>query len=347
MSFVLFGGVVPKAQAHYRPAYQYYPYWYPPGWYGYHPVWGPSYYYGRWVASDGGYLYLTGLANVINAQGGFLVNREQAVLLRQYAHTVSLDNRSRAFDQWLHEYQHAPTREDLRERIQHEKLRRALNNPPREEVYAGTSLNDLLVALQRLQASGIQGEPIPLDGRLLHQINVTTGRTIGKIDFLKEGLRWPHLLRRAPFQSEAAQLDALLGQAVGQVVSQGQVVPETQEMITRIIESLDGQLDSLVASEQRQPTCTPSEWCQAKRSLRQCREAVLGLHQPEARDHLIGVYRAQGRTVAELVRHMTATGLRFAPVGEGNEAAYTALHQALMAYYVSANPTGSWAGTRY
>jgi hypothetical protein len=48
------------------------------------------------------------------------------------------------------------------------------------------------------------------------------------------------------------------------------------------------------------------------------------------------VYVAKGKTVRELVRHLTTHGLRFAPATEGREAAYLAVHRALAAYHVGA-----------
>ena len=39
-----------------------------------------------------------------------------------------------------------------------------------------------------------------------------------------------------------------------------------------------------------------------------------------------------GKTVAELIKNMTADGLRFAPATQGDDGAYRALHNALNAY---------------
>jgi hypothetical protein len=45
--------------------------------------------------------------------------------------------------------------------------------------------------------------------------------------------------------------------------------------------------------------------------------------------------------VQELIRHMSAHGLRFAPAATGNETAYLALHHALAAYDLKAHATAN------
>jgi hypothetical protein len=45
-----------------------------------------------------------------------------------------------------------------------------------------------------------------------------------------------------------------------------------------------------------------------------------------------GKYRAQGKTVGDLVKDMSNKGLRFAPAQDGDEGAYSALYKAMAAY---------------
>ena len=52
---------------------------------------------------------------------------------------------------------------------------------------------------------------------------------------------------------------------------------------------------------------------------------------PDARHYFTGKYAPRGKTVAELVQHMTEQGLQFAPSVMGDEDAYLALHRALAA----------------
>jgi hypothetical protein len=45
-----------------------------------------------------------------------------------------------------------------------------------------------------------------------------------------------------------------------------------------------------------------------------------------------GKWAPSGRTVAELVQHLSKNGLEFAPASPGDEAAYQALYQSFLAY---------------
>ena len=79
----------------------------------------------------------------------------------------------------------------------------------------------------------------------------------------------------------------------------------------------------------------PTQYIEASRFLSNFDDALKVLSQPDAGDYFTAKYTAQGRTVAELVKHMTAQGLTFAPAIPGDGPAYLALHRALVAYDVS------------
>src|SRR5262249_21541942 len=76
-----------------------------------------------------------------------------------------------------------------------------------------------------------------------------------------------------------------------------------------------------------------AKYTEAKRFLRFLEDAVKVLQQPDAGEYLNGTYVAKGDTVKDLVKYMTDVGLRFGPAGDGDEAAYNALHRALVQYY--------------
>ena len=144
--------------------------YYPPSPYGYYP--GYSYYdpYGG---------YLSGAADVINAQGQFMVSTQQAYLQREQVRQARLENRRRTFDEYLYERERRPTLEDERERARLENLRRSRNDPPVTEIWSGKALNDLLLAIQQQQAQGRRGPRVPVDEDTLKNINVTTGANSG------------------------------------------------------------------------------------------------------------------------------------------------------------------------
>src|SRR5947209_16438679 len=150
-------------------SYASYPYPYYPG-YNYDPYGG----------------YLRGAADVINAQGKFLVNTQQAYLTREQVRQARLDSRRRSFDEYLYERERRPTLEDERERARLENVRRSRNDPPITEIWSGKALNDLLLAIQQQQAKGLRGPAVPVDGEILKNINVTSGASSGSLGLLRD-----------------------------------------------------------------------------------------------------------------------------------------------------------------
>src|SRR5262249_32275714 len=154
--------------------------------------------YGYYYDPYGG--YLRGAADVINAQGKFAVNQQQAVLVREQIKAERIANRRRSMEQYLWERQNMPALQDDRERTQGQELRRAMTEPPATEVWSGTALNTLLAELQKRLAQGVlttQRSPRePLDEDVLKQINVTPIGGAGSLALLKNGgrLNWPMAL---------------------------------------------------------------------------------------------------------------------------------------------------------
>ncbi len=113
-----------------------------------------------------------------------------------------------------HQRFHEPTPEEIREQAQQERLHRARNNPPRQEILSAKSLNVLLVDLQQLQDRDIRAPDQVLTQELLQQINVTTGRGSTQIDLLKQTrLTWPVALRGSQYDNERQSLNSLVGKA--------------------------------------------------------------------------------------------------------------------------------------
>ena len=119
--------------------------------------------------------YFSGAADVINAQGQYLINNQQAFLLREKVRSAMIDNKRKTFDEWLYERANLPSLNDQREKAQEEEIRRSLNNAPLTEVWSGKSLNDLLTHVQELRNKGYDGPDVPLSSDLVKQINVTSG----------------------------------------------------------------------------------------------------------------------------------------------------------------------------
>lgn len=306
---------VPMTNSYYPPPYPYYP------GYTYDPYGG----------------YLSGGADVINAQGQFMVSTQQAYLMREQVRQARIESRRKSFDEYLYERERRPTLEDERERARLENLRRSRNDPPITEIWSGKALNDLLLAIQQQQAQGRRGPTIPLDEETLKSINVTTGANTGSLGVLRDNgrLHWPLELTRSDYEQERRRLDDLAAKAYRQATD-GTVDPNVLQEMNNAIDSLQTRLRRSVAD------VSPSDYMKARRYLSDLDSAVRVLEDPNASKYANRKLAAKGGTVSDLVSEMTNQGLRFAPAVAGDEGAYVALHRALASYSAPPDSYKSW-----
>jgi hypothetical protein len=195
------------------------------------------------------------------------------------------------------------------------------------EIWSGDALNSILTAIQSAQSRGIKGPRVPLSPNLVRHINVTAGVTRGSTGLLKDSdnLPWPFVLRQPMFDGDRAAVTKPLQAAVRQATS-GEVNVTTLNDLTTALNEFQTNVDAKIAE------LTPDQYVQAARFLRELRGGLNVLRQPDVARYFSPQRAAQGSTVAELVAHMTANGLRFAPAVSGEESYYTALHSAMVAY---------------
>jgi hypothetical protein len=302
--------------------------YFPPSPYPYYPGFG---YYDPY----GG--YLSGAADVINAQGQFMISTQQAYLQREQVRQARIDSRRKSFDEYLYEREHRPTLEDERERARLENLRRSRNDPPITEIWSGKALNDLLLAIQQQQAQGRRGPTVPVDEETLKSINVTNGANGGSLGVIRDNgrLHWPLELTGTPYQAERQRLDDLAAKAYSQAVS-GAVDPSILQEMTSTVDSLQTRLRRNVAD------VSPSDYMKARRYLSDLDNAIRVLQDPNVSKYAGGKLAAKGGTVSDLVTEMSSKGLRFAPAVAGDEGAYVALHRALVSYAAPPESYAAW-----
>jgi hypothetical protein len=314
----------------YRPPVSYFPtynfnYGYSGGYGMYPPVYGQPYYGGDPYAG-----YLQGAASVIDEQGKYLVNTQQAYLIKEQVRQAQTANRRRAFDEWLYERANTPTLNEQRERERKQEVRRDLNDPPATEVWTGRVLNIILTDLQDLEGRGVQGSAIPLEADLLTKINVYPAKGPSNIGLLKDkSLAWPVGLRILPPALETKPLrdriDKLLAEAKEQSVKgrvKADLVADLRDNLAKLRKFFSKRIDDM----------TFTQYAESKRFLSDLDAALQVLEQTDAADYLNGKYVAKGRTVRELVQYMKDSGLRFGAASSGDEAAYNALYQAMATY---------------
>jgi hypothetical protein len=280
--------------------------------------------------------YLRGGADVINAQGRFLINNQQAYLTREQVRSERIANRHKIFDEYLYEHEKTPTSEEERQRRQLEQLNRSRNNPPLTEIWSGKALNDILADLRKLPAKApaagelVNLQQLPFDEDGLKHINVTQGA--GNIGLLKnEGrLNWSGALGGAEYKEQRERINSLAQAAVRQAEFNGRVDPGT-------ITQLSNDADSLQRQLRKNSGDLPfALYTEAKTFLSNLDDAISALRQPDVGNHFTGKFALKARTVPELVALMTQQGLQFAPAVPGDQPAYVALHQALANYDVAA-----------
>jgi hypothetical protein len=281
--------------------------------------------------------YLSGGADVINAQGQFMVNQQQAFQQREQVKQARIVTRRQAFDEWLYERDRTPTPEDERERFRLEQVRHSRNDPGLTEIWSGKALNELLLGIQKQQAQRIQGPSVPLDDDILKHINLTSGASGASLGVLKDGgrLRWPLALTDPDYESNRKVLDDLAQKAVKEA-EYGRVEAETIRGMRTAVDNLQSELRRHVAD------VTPNDYIEAKRYLSELDSAIKVLRDPNVSNYVTRKWSAKGDTVAALVQDMTAQGLKFAPAVKGDEAAYTALQRAMVSYYSGPDPSKPW-----
>lgn len=279
------------------------------------------------------YNYMQGTSQLIDSYGRAQMTTQQTYLMQEQVKREKLENRRRAFDDWLYRRANTPTAVDEFERSQKLELRRSQNDPPVTEILSAKALNDLLIDVQKLQSREARGPDILLAPETLKKINVSPpGKGDANIGLLKsEGkLTWPQSLRGDAFKAEREQFEALISEAMPQA-QQGAVkadlLNQMKATVDKMFQTLSGNIKEMA----------PSQYIEAKRFLTNCQDAVKALSREDVANYFNGKYAARGNTVAELVQNMTADGLRFAPATPGEESAYVALHRLLANYDVSLN----------
>jgi hypothetical protein len=283
--------------------------------------------------------YLHGSADVINAQGKFMTNQQQAFEMREQVRQETIVTRRKVFDEYLYEREKAPTAEDDRARYVSQQLSRSRNNPPTAEITSGKALNDLLADLRKVLAqndtASLRTMRVPLDEDGLKRINACPSAGKGNLALLKDGgkLAWPLVLTGPEFKDQRERLNALVQAAVKQAEFNNQVDAGTIRQLTDDVARMQRELRRLGTE------LPPSPYIEAKSYLNNLETAIAALQQRNVGSYFTGKYALKGKTVPELVQYMNAEGLWFAPAVAGEEASYRALYQALVQYDLAAQPT--------
>lgn len=272
-----------------------------------------------------------GAAGVISAQGKLMTDTQQAYLQQEQVKQAKVDTKRKSFDEWQYEQARTPSKEETREKERKEQLQRSRNDPPQTEIWSAKALNDILGDLQRMQGTSAYARSVVLDSKTLERINVSTGKT-GGVGLLRDAgkLPWPLALQDATFSSDRKQVDQLVVKAVSQAKGNA-VQAETLRALIAVVGKMNTDLKQRVAD------ISTTQYMDARRFMDQLEESTRVLQEPRAANYFNGAWVAKGSTVADLTRHMSSQGLKFAPATAGDEASYTALHRSMATYDTALN----------
>jgi hypothetical protein len=293
---------------------------------GYYRGYYPGYYPGYYMNANTGNLY--GTSQIINSQGKFLLQTQQAKLMDQDVKQTKLDTRRKTLEEWKYERDTLPTTEDERERTMAAELRRSRGDPPITEISSGYSLNVLLKDLQKLQVGPISVSPVVLNQDALKRINLTgSPKEISVGLFRGTGtLEWPFALRDPFFNSARKQIESLSQQAIGQAKS-GSIDFQTLNSLNNAIDGLDADLRAKIAD------IPSNRWVECKRFVNQLKSSSAAFEDSSIVKNY-AKWQPQGNTVGELVKYMTDQGLKFAAANAGDEAAYQSIYRSMSDYDV-------------
>jgi hypothetical protein len=287
---------------------------------------GASPYGGYYESPVGG--YLRGTADIITAQGKWQMDTQRAYLLREQWRREKVETRKRIFDQYLYEREKTPTFEEERQRFLQQELARSLNSPPMVEVWSGQALNTVLSDLAKTDEKKLasRAPKIPLDEDVLKHLNLTSGGG-GNAGLLRnEGqLSWPPTLRGDEYKPERELLSTLAPEAIKQAIGgkvDSSILRDMGNAVDRMQQKLAANIKDL----------SPNQYADARRFLGYFEDAMRILGRPDAGDYFSKKFVPTSKDVGELVKFMTSKGLSFAPAVPGDEAAYVAVHRALVAY---------------
>ncbi len=276
----------------------------------------------------------SGVADLTSAQGQLMVNQQQAYQMREGVRASKIDNKRRAFDEYLYEKERTPTAEQDRQAMNKMFLDRARNNPPVVEIWSGGALNILLTdMIKNTVGKGNKDITAPILPEVLKNINVTSNKGEGNAGLLKDGpkLTWPDALSGPAYKTDRERVDSLLNEAMKQAQFNGQpdrgTVMQIQTDANTIARNLKKDIDSI----------DMGSYIEAKNFLSNLDASIVILKQKDAANYFNGKYdlNNNAKDVGELVNYMAKNGLTFAPAVSGQEGAYNALYTAMSTYDVA------------
>lgn len=278
---------------------------------------------------------LQGLGSYTQAYGQYLNSVQQASMTREKVRQERFDTfrKQVEYERWYESMR--LTSNQMRNREIAVDLDAARRSATASEIYSGKSLNDLYRSVKNLAGRSQlnRGPQIDLTDIDLDHIQVT-GRDGGNVGLLKSErngslvMNWPAALEAKAFEEWQPELTRNLKEAVA-ALKKGEAPSKAK---LQDIDDLWSKMNAKLNERETADEMSPSQYIEASRYMKQVKQAISALRSPSAKNYFDDTWKAQGRTVAELMDNMQKNGLEFAPAAKGDESAYAALYQALRAF---------------
>jgi hypothetical protein len=281
-------------------------------------------------------LTLGGAADVMRAYGTVITKQEQARILRQEYYREKLKTKQATFDLDMYIKNNTPDFNQVQEKITRSTLKRIQNASNPAEITDGRSLNFLLDDVDKYHAKAAVSE-IPLEESVLQHLNIkAAGLGNANLGMLRDGgkLIWPSALVELLSADVRSNMEAK-AQSLTQNAGKGNTADHN------VLADFQGQIqqamDQLLKKANHFDT---SPYMDGKRFLNDLDNARRAIDGGQARHQFQFqrmVAKGEIQNVNQLVSAMVKNGWRFATALQTDEAAYRAVHSALVAYDVAVN----------
>jgi hypothetical protein len=280
---------------------------------------------------------LSGAANLVDAQGNFQIQTEQARIAREQANQAKLDTQRKTFDQMNYEKSNTPTRAEGMRAQASATVQRILTEAPVPEILSGNTINTLSTFIRRMVDQGVTGPLIPLEPSMVSQLNVSppqgalTNPGLGIVGDW-DNAPWPLSLYDA-----RKDIDPLVRAVIYQAKNRD-LNPKTYDQARRKIKSYQDNLYKMLTPGK----VDTAGYIEAGTFLNDLDRSLSQLRQPDAYKFFAGDFVAKGNNVLELAMFLTGQGLKVTKATPGRDQAYIAVHNATVSYVRAAQSTSSF-----
>jgi len=279
---------------------------------------------------------LMGGADMLRATGDLLTKQEKARIMRVEYYDKKLDFEKKRFDLDRYIKENTPTWNQQQEKLTKLTLKRIQTTSNPAEIVDGRSLNFLLDDVDKNYSKATIAE-IPLDADVLKQMNIKpAGSNNNSLGILRDSgkLQWP-----------TALMKTLTPEARNDIEAKAQVLAKNAASLKppdlNASADFQGQISKardLLLKKANDFDTTPYQ--DAKRFLNDLDNSRLAIERGNAGAQLqyqAMVKKGDIQNVSQLVTAMVKNGWRFGPALLSDEAAYRAVHSALVAYDIAVN----------